>query len=130
MDKDGKSMPAAAMVNLRPPPPFDFGNPGEWRHWLLQFEDYSFTSGLHVAAAEVRVSTVLYCMGPRAWEILSSLHVPDDQLKDFNAVTGKFESYFVHPTNELYESARFHRRTQQPGESAEAFYTALWGMVR
>lgn len=52
------SAPVFASANLRPPPPFDVSNPAQWKHWLVQFEDYLYASGLY-AADEVRVRTLL-----------------------------------------------------------------------
>ncbi|XP_049517017.1 uncharacterized protein LOC125942820 [Dermacentor silvarum] len=118
------------MAQLRPPPAFDFDNPSSWPSWLLQYEDYSFATGLYAAPTEVQVRSMLYCMGPQARVVLASTTLGDADLKDVVAVKKAFNDHFVHPPNELYESARFHRRTQQPGESADAFYTALRTMVK
>lgn len=48
----------------------------------------------------------------------------------FSAIKEKLDSHFVHPVNEIYESRRFHRRTQQPGESVDDFFTALHNLVK
>ncbi|XP_049514083.1 uncharacterized protein LOC125941160 [Dermacentor silvarum] len=118
------------MAQLRPPPAFDFDKPSSWPTWLLQYEDYSFATGLYAAPTEVQVRSMLYCMGPQARVVLASTTLGDADLKDVVTVKKAFNDHFVHPPNELYESARFHRRTQQPGESADAFYTALRTMVK
>lgn len=115
---------------VQPPLQFDFKNAGQWPQWVQRFEDYSFASGLYAAKGEVRTRTLLYCMGPQARTILTSLALGDDELGDYAKVKEKFDAYFVHPVNELYESARFLRRAQQPGESADAFYTALCNMAK
>ncbi|XP_037579458.1 uncharacterized protein K02A2.6-like [Dermacentor silvarum] len=115
---------------LRPPPAFDFDNPSSWPTWLLQYEDFSFAIGRYAAPTEVQVRSMLYCMGPLARVVLASTTLGDADLKDAVAVQKAFSDHLVHSPNELYESARFHRRTQQPGESADAFYTALRTMVK
>ncbi|XP_049269931.1 uncharacterized protein LOC125757805 [Rhipicephalus sanguineus] len=92
------------MAQLRPPSPFGFDNPSSWPTWLLQFEDFSV--------------------------VLASTTLGEADMKDVAAVKKAFTDHFVHPPNELYESARFHRRTQRPGETADAFFTALRTMVK
>lgn len=109
---------------LRPPPPFDFDSPSTWPAWLLQFEDFSYATGLHTAEQEVQTRSMLYCMGPQARTVLASTTLSEADTKDLSAVKKAFTDLFVHPVNELYESARFHRRTQQPGETADVFFTA------
>lgn len=69
-------------------------------------------------------------MGPQARTILSSLEVSTPEALSFTAVKEKLDSHFMHPVNEIYESRRFHRRTQQPSESVDDFFTALRNLVK
>uniref|UniRef100_A0A147BJ81 RNA-directed DNA polymerase n=1 Tax=Ixodes ricinus TaxID=34613 RepID=A0A147BJ81_IXORI len=69
-------------------------------------------------------------MGPKAREILSSLQVEEANFSEFKHIAEKFDGYFIHPANELYERARFHRRVQQAGESADSFFTVLGNFVK
>lgn len=117
------------MVQLRPPPPFDFDNPSSWPTWLLQHKDYSFATQLYAAPTEVQVRSMFYCMGPQARVVLASTTLGEADLKDVIAMKKAFTNHFVHPPNELYKSTRFHHRTQQPNEVANAFFTALRTMV-
>ncbi|KAM7299507.1 uncharacterized protein ISCGN_020073 [Ixodes scapularis] len=123
-------VPALAAASLRSPAPFSFDDAGEWLLWLQQFEDYAFATGMHLAPDETRVRTLLYCMGPRARIILSSLMSDEEAYQSYAEVTHRLTSYFVHPINEVYESSRFHKRTQQPGETVDSFFTAFRNMVR
>ncbi|KAL1482327.1 hypothetical protein MTO96_033878 [Rhipicephalus appendiculatus] len=55
---DENAAPMAALqtpISLPPPPRFHFENPGEWPQRILQFEDYSFASGLYRAIDEARI---------------------------------------------------------------------------
>ncbi|KAL3246752.1 hypothetical protein MRX96_057483 [Rhipicephalus microplus] len=63
---DDNASPIAALptlISLPPPPQFNFENPGEWRQWIFQFEDYGVASGLYKATDEVKVGTPLYTIG-------------------------------------------------------------------
>ncbi|XP_064462628.1 uncharacterized protein LOC135373340 [Ornithodoros turicata] len=122
------SVPGAAA--LLPPPPFDFSNTGEWPPWIQCFEDYIFAAGLYQAQEEVKVRTLLYCMGPKARTILVSTCKEEGVPKTFQQVKSTLDDYFIHPVNEVYESARFHRRAQAAEEPVDEFYTALCNMVK
>lgn len=122
--------PLGSSVSLRSPPPFNFDNAGQWPAWIQQFEDFSFASGLASAAEETKVRTLLYCMGPQARVILSSLISDTEAYASYDAVKEKFNGYFFHPVNELYESSRFHKRNQLPGGTVDAFYTVLKNIVK
>lgn len=54
----------------------------------------------------------------------------DTKLKDIATVKGAFTDHFSHLPNEQYKDACFHCRGQQLGETAEAFYTAFWSIVK
>ncbi|KAL1475812.1 hypothetical protein MTO96_037006, partial [Rhipicephalus appendiculatus] len=76
-------VPALAAASLRSPTAFSFDDAGEWLPWLQQFQDYAFATGMHAAPDETRVRTLLYCMGPRARVVLSSLMSDVDAYKSY-----------------------------------------------
>lgn len=49
---------------------------------------------------------------------------------DFVAIKNALSDHFVHPLNELYQSAHFHRRVQQPGGTCDAFFTTFLTLVK
>lgn len=69
-------------------------------------------------------------MGPQGREVLSSLTSDAEAYRSYSGVTTSLSGYFVHPVNEVYESSRFHKRTQAVGESVDAFFTALRNLVK
>lgn len=129
MPDEEKSVHLGA-TGLQPPSPFVFTSPGEWTTWIQTYEDYAFATGLRSASDETQVRTLLYCMGPQARTVLASLGVPAPETQPFAAVKERLTQHFVHPANEIYESRRFHRRTQQPGETVDAFFTELRTLIR
>ncbi|CAN8021562.1 unnamed protein product, partial [Ixodes persulcatus] len=87
-------------TSLPSPPPFDFANPSTWEQWIAVFEDFRFASGLHHAADEVQVRTLLYLMGSHeARRVLETFGLSLEALLSFNAVKEAFTRHFVHPTN-------------------------------
>ena len=117
-----------ASIRLQPPDPFDFRHPDEWQRWKRRFEQYHIASRL--ADEEVRqVSTLLYCMGEEAGDVLKSTNISDADRKKYEKVTGKFDEFFKVRGNVIFERARFNRRNQRPGETAEEYITALYGLI-
>ncbi|XP_077536156.1 uncharacterized protein LOC144148507 [Haemaphysalis longicornis] len=129
-DNPAAASAVTASFTLRTPPQYTFDNPAQWTAWLQQFEDYSFASGLSSAPEETKVRTLLYCMGPQGREVLSSLMSDAEAYRSYSGGTTSLSGYFVHPVNEVYESSRFHKRTQEVGESVDAFFTALRNLVK
>lgn len=105
----GSGVPTVAVtfpsVGLAPPHKFDIANLDKWPHWILQFEDYSFASGLHQVSGEGQVRTLLYTMGSeKARHVLEMLGLTTEEWGTFAAVREKFTEHFVHPLNEVYKS--------------------------
>ncbi|XP_049522493.1 uncharacterized protein LOC125945008 [Dermacentor silvarum] len=116
-------------VNLQPPAPFDFAKPPTWATWLSRYEDYAVVSGLTEALKDTQVRSLLYCMGPGSHPLLETFSLDTQSLTSYQAVA-PFTEHFVHPGNELYESSRFHRRVQLPGESVDRCYAEFRRIVK
>lgn len=123
-------LPLGSHSTVPSPPLFDFANPDTWEQWIRVFEDFFFALGLHHAAGEVQVRTLLYLMGSHeARRILKTFGLSLEALLSFYAVKGVFTSHFVHPNNKVYASVVFHRCIQEPGESMDTFFTGFRSLV-
>ena len=60
-----------------------------------------------------------------------SSHLPtsNDDRKQYNQVLGKMDEFFKVRKNIIFERARFNRRTQRNGETAEEFITCLYSLA-
>ncbi|XP_049520589.1 uncharacterized protein LOC119443895 [Dermacentor silvarum] len=125
MSEDKEVKPVHGMFAVPAPPTFDFDRTSEWPSWIQLFDDYRFASGLNERSEEAQVRTLLYTMGKQAREIFSTFELSEQQQKQYEVVRKKFDDHFVAARNLVYESACFHRRIQQPGESVDQFITAL-----
>lgn len=125
MSEDKEVKPVHGMFAVPAPPTFDFDRTSEWPSWIQLFDDYRFASGLNERSEEAQVRTLLYTMGKQAREIFSTFALSEQQQKQYEVVRKKFDDHFVAARNLVYESACFHRRIQQPGESVDQFITAL-----
>ena len=118
-----------ASVRLQPPSSFDFRNPDEWPRWKRRFEQFRLASGLSAESDDRQVSTLLYCMGENAEDILASTNISDDDRKKYASVVRQFDDFFKVRKNVIFERARFNRRCQAAGETAEQFITSLYTLA-
>ena len=118
---------ATPNFRLEPPPSFDFRKPDKWPRWFRRFDQFRVASGLAADSEEKQVSTLLYCLGEEAEEVLA---VSDTKpKKTYKAVVDTFNSFFGVRRNIIYERARFNTRVQQEGESAEQYVIALHSLA-
>ena len=108
---------------------FNFNNPDDWPKWKRRFEQYCLASGLSKEAEERQVSAFLYCLGENAEDVLVSTNISSNDKKVYGRVIAQFDMFFKVRKNTIFESARFNRRIQIDGESAEQFITCLYQLA-
>jgi len=80
-------------INLQPPIAFSFAKSEEWPKWKRHFEQYCEASGL-VEKGELRqVSTLLYCLGEEAEEVLDTTCISEDDRKKYQKVIDEFDKW-------------------------------------
>ena len=125
----GGSGDPMAQIQLQVPAPFNFANPDDWSRWKKRFQQYRCASGLDKEEPARQISTLLYCLGEEAGAVLDSTNATEDEIKVYDTVIGKFDSYFKVRKNVIYERARFNRRSQLQGESAEQYIMKLYRLA-
>ena len=120
---------AMATLTLQPPAPFDFSKPDDWPKWIKRFEQYRVVSGLSKDSETRQVSTLLYCLGDEAEDVLSSTNISEEDKVNYSKVLEKLNGFFKVRKNVILERAKFNRRYQLPGESAEQYITTLYRLV-
>ena len=118
-----------ATGQLPTPEPFDFTNPDSWSRWKRRFEQYRAASGLTASPALRQVTTLLYCMGDEANDVLATTDITEEEKKVYDTVITKFDAYFKERRNVIFDRAKFNTRCQQPGESADHFIAALYALA-
>lgn len=76
-----------------------------------------------------QVDALIYCLGGDAEDILAAATLTEEDKVDFEKVLEVFQNHCIGKRNVIYERARFHQRKQEPGETVEAFVTALHRLV-
>ena len=84
----------AGSSRLVPPEPFQFKNPDSWSKWRSRFQQYRLASGMSAQGAEQQISTLLYCLGEEAEDVLNSTNITADKKKVYNEVVNAFDEYF------------------------------------
>ena len=118
-----------AQLRLEPPEPFNFRTPDDWPRWKRRFEQFRIASGLQRQNPVQQVSTLLYCLGEEADAVLSSTNATEDERKVYATVIDKFDAFFKVRRNVIFERARFNRRNQLDGETAEQYIMELYRLA-
>ena len=71
----------------------------------------------------------LSCLGEEAESVLNSTNVTEEDKSDYSQIIAKFNTFFQVRQNVIFERARFNRRSQLPGETAEQYIMALYDLV-
>ena len=114
-----------ATIQIQPPNPFDFKHPDDWQRWKKSLS----SSGLASENEQRQVSTLLYCLGEQAEDVLSSTGISEENRKKYSEVMNTFDDYFQVRKNVIFERARFNRRNQLLGETVEEYVTVLFNLV-
>ena len=118
-----------ASVRLQPPSPFSFKQPDEWPRWWKRFEQFRLASALDQESDDRQISTLLYCLGEDAEDVLSSTNISTEDRKKYDCVVTAFQDFFKVRKNVIFERARFNLRIQEEGESVEQFITSLYTLA-
>ena len=103
--------------------------PDEWLKWIRRLERLHVASDLAKTDDKTRVNSLIYAMGDKVDDILTSFRLSADDSEKYASVCDKFDSHFVRRRNTIYERAKFNQRVQQQGKSADSFITALYTIV-
>ncbi|GFR96381.1 retrovirus-related Pol polyprotein from transposon 17.6 [Elysia marginata] len=96
-----------------------------WKVLKRDWNNYEIASKLRSETKEIRVATLLSCIGRDAMDILDGFQLTEEQNNDMQEILDAFEKYCIEETNESYERFVFNSRTQQEGESVDKYVAEL-----
>ena len=112
-------------------PPLDFTEADAWPRWKKRFEQFRVASGLCNEDESRQVSTLLYCLGEGAEEVLQATATSLEKAKkQYREAIETFETYFRVKRNVIYERARFNSRNQLEGKPVEQYVLSLHSLAR
>ena len=118
-----------SLFSISPPENFDFSDFPSWPNWIRRFERFRVAAGLDKKDEDYQVNSLVYTMGDKADDILATLNLSDADKKTYKTVKEAFDKYFICKHNVIYERCRFNKRSQEPGESAESFISAVYKLA-
>ena len=83
-----------AAIHLSPPEPFNFNKPDEWGRWKRRFDQYRVASGLSKEKDDRQVSTLLYCLGDQAEDVLASTGISEKEREVYKKVLDTLDKFF------------------------------------
>jgi len=113
------------MFSIQAPEQFNFNNPDQWPNWSRRFERYRLASKLTNEEEKNQVNTLMYLLGDKADDILTSFQLSEEDSAKYKVVKTKFDEYFEVRTNVIYERVLFNKRVQLPNEPVDEFILAL-----
>ncbi len=66
----------------------------KWGKWKGRFRQYRVASGLSEKTAQCQISTLLYCMGEEAEDVLNATGISEEDKKDYAKVLQQFDDHF------------------------------------
>jgi len=120
---------AMASLRLQPPEPFHFARPDTWARWKRRYEQFHMAAGLADEDELRQVNTLLYCLGPEAEDVLASTNISSEERQKYSSVLKKLDEFFQVRKNTIFERARFNRRDQLDGESADEYIAVLHSLA-
>ena len=85
----------AASSGIQLPEKFNFSRIEDWPKWIRRFERYRQASELNKKDDTSQINTLIYAMRHQAEDILTSLKLTQDELRKYDTVKVKLDSYFV-----------------------------------
>lgn len=76
-----------------------------------------------------QISTLMYCMGYEADDILKGLNLTNENNEQYDTVKEDFHAFFVVKKNVIYERACFNMRKHGEKEPVDSFVTALYSLA-
>ena len=96
----------------------------------METPQFRIASGLAKEDPSKQINTLLYCLGDTSEDVLLSTNATEEERKVYATVLSKFDSFFKVRKNIIYERARFNRRNQKEGESADEYIMELYKLVK
>jgi hypothetical protein len=93
----------AANIALKPPGRFNFKQPDDWPKWKRRFLQYLSATGLEGETDARKISTLLYCLGEEAEDVLTSTSITDAERAVYDTVVAKLDGFFKIRRNTIFD---------------------------
>ena len=80
------------------------------------FREVPAGSTLHEEEGQKQVNLLMYLLGSKGEDVLSSFNLTNEEVENYNVVVARFNTYFNVRTNVIYERAVFNRINQNDSD--------------
>ena len=101
-----------------------------WKKFKRSWRNYLVASRVGEESHDFQTAVFLSCIGDDANDVYDGFDFEPGQERNMDAVLAKFESFCVGQTNEVYESYKFFKRSQEPGETVDCYVAVLRRMIK
>ena len=101
-----------------------------WRHFKRVWENYEIATGLKDKDDELRVATLLTCIGGDALSVYDGLKFQNDEDRKNIIKVLQVLDFCIGQTNEIYERYTFNKREQEVNETIDSYVASLRSLVK
>ncbi|XP_050516691.1 uncharacterized protein LOC126891558 [Diabrotica virgifera virgifera] len=127
-ENQAESHVLANMATVSAPSEFNFSLPGSWNQWKKRLQRYMSVSGFINKPEAEKMDMLVYLMGAEAEEIITQFNLTPAQ-QVYSIIIEKFDAHFIPQKNVIFKRFKFNTPSQQPGESVDAYITALHSLA-
>lgn len=107
------------------------GNLAEnWRRFKRYFDIFMRAGELMNKADEIKINTLLNCVGEEAIEVFDTFTLTEAQKESYDEVVKAFEEFCKPKKNTVYERFMFYQRKQKDGEPFDTFLMDIKRLAR
>ena len=101
-----------------------------WKKFKRSWQNYAIASRVGEEPQEFQTAVFLSCLGDDGNDVYDGFSFEPGQDRDIAVIIAKFDSFCVGETNEVYESYKFFKRSQEPGETVDGYVAVLRRMIK
>ena len=102
-----------------------------WRHFKRVWENYEIATGLKDKDDELRVATLLTCIGGDALSVYDGLKFRTERIEKISSKYCKsWRIFCIGQTNEKYKRYTFNKREQEVNETIDSYVASLRSLVK
>ena len=116
------------LPQVKPPPPLNLADCSakKWKLWKKAWLNFAIVSKILTQDDSYQKALFLCTIGQSALEIYNAFrYSTSDNPDKMDTIIAKFDEYFMGDVNETYERLKFNQRSQEAGESFDAYLTGL-----
>ena len=101
-----------------------------WRKFKRNWQNYCVATRVGEETSEFQTAVFLSCLGDDGNDVYDGFSFEPGQDRDMTVILAKFDAFCIGETNEVYESYKFFKRSQEQGETVDGYVAVLRRMIK